>query len=391
MALPYTFAQVGWLVGTLLLCFFMVLSIYSGLLLWKLHLQFPYGVTYGNLAEAVFEGSLRKADFYKRIIFTFVYSAFFGNLAINMLLCTQCLQNIFGASAMCSYWYGLIVCALLLLPAQLRTLHHVSYAGIASTLAIIAAVALILWSCFSTWNDDGGREAEPTAMVNSDTSFIQAFSASTSAVFAFGGQGLYLETMAEMKEAREFKKSLLLTSFFIMLFYLLSTFSIYFRFGRGVDSNALMELPDGWMKQLASAAMLLHVLVSYLLANQVIGRAIHVRVAPNVVNKGDFQEKAQWFCITASILLLSWILSNAIPFLSNLMGIVASISTAPLSFGFPAYFYMVASIKSGRKLRSLETLALYVMIFCSAVLLFLGTAVNLIQLARDLEGSPFSC
>jgi hypothetical protein len=64
----------------------------------------------------------------------------------------------------------------------------VSYAGVASTIAIVVAVALILWSCFSTWNDGDGEEIDPTttAMVNTDTSFIQAFSAATAAVFAFG-------------------------------------------------------------------------------------------------------------------------------------------------------------------------------------------------------------
>jgi hypothetical protein len=230
-------------------------------------------------------------------------------------------------------------------------------------------------------------------MVNTDTSFIQAFSAATAAVFAFGGQGLYLETMSEMKDAIEFRKSLLLTSFFIMVFYLASTFSIYFRYGEDVDANALMELPDGVMKKVASGAMLVHVLVSYLLANQVISRAIHVRIAPLAVGTNSSREKVQWFGITSSILFVSWVLSNAIPFLSNLMGIVASMTTAPLSFGFPAYLYIVACTKSRRKIQRRETIALYVMISCSAVLLFVGTAVNLIQLFRDwsANGSPFSC
>ena len=36
---------------------------------------------------------------------------------------------------------------------------------------------------------------------------------------------------------------------------------------------------------------------------------------------------------------MSWIVANSIPFFHLMMGIVAACTTAPLTFGFPAYFY----------------------------------------------------
>ena len=53
LALPYTFAKVGYAVGTGLLVLFMAMSVYAGLLLHRLHMMYPEGITYGDLAGAV--------------------------------------------------------------------------------------------------------------------------------------------------------------------------------------------------------------------------------------------------------------------------------------------------------------------------------------------------
>lgn len=179
----------------------------------------------------------------------------------------------------------------------------------------------------------------------------------------------------------------------VMVFYFLSTCSIYFTYGDAVKSNAMFELPDGAIKRVASFAVLIHVLVSYLLANQVICRAIHVRVSPLSVDKGDWLEKLHWLLITTSALVLSWAISNAIPFLSNLMGVIASLTTAPLTFGFPAFFYIVACKKLKREIGPLERVALWCMIVVSAILLLAGTFVNVLELKNvwSKVGTPFSC
>ena len=331
-------------------------------------------------------------EFYQAVIFTFVYVAFFGNLAISLLLSAQSLQNIFwDKKGICLYTYSAAAAAMLFPLTQLRSLHQVSFAGLGSTIAISVAIGLLMFQCYSTTDSDpSGRHFD---MVNTDSTFTEAFSASTAAVFAFGGQGLYLETMSEMKDARKFRKSLFVSTFLIMVFYFLSTCSIYFTYGDAVKSNAMFELPDGAIKRVASFAVLIHVLVSYLLANQVICRAIHVRVSPLSVDKGDWLEKLHWLLITTSALVLSWAISNAIPFLSNLMGVIASLTTAPLTFGFPAFFYIVACKKLKREIGPLERVALWCMIVVSAILLLAGTFVNVLELKNvwSKVGTPFSC
>ena len=56
MALPWALAKLGWVIGLVLILIVALLCLYSGILLWRLHLAYPYGITYGNLAEAVCGG-----------------------------------------------------------------------------------------------------------------------------------------------------------------------------------------------------------------------------------------------------------------------------------------------------------------------------------------------
>ena len=56
MALPWALARLGWVIGLVLILVVALLCLYSGILLWRLHLAYPYGITYGNLAEAVCGG-----------------------------------------------------------------------------------------------------------------------------------------------------------------------------------------------------------------------------------------------------------------------------------------------------------------------------------------------
>lgn len=371
LGLPYTFAKVGYGVGVALLLVFMALSVYSGVLLWRLGMSHPGSITYGDLA-----GKVMGENLWRGVIFFFVYTAFIGNMAINVLVSLDSTAGAFGWGAKDSV--NLAVVAAIILPlSQLRTLHSVSYAGLLSAAAVIATFGLILYRCADV---RAHQDTPPrTEIVSTSSSFVEAFSASTAAVFAFGGQGLYLETCAEMKDARDFRFSLLVTSAVILCCYMVTTLTIYFTFGEDVKPNAMDMLSPGALStRVASGAMFLHVLVSYLLANQVICRAAHTRLAPQSVNKGGKREALEWLGITSFALALSFIWAVAVPDLSSLMGIIGSLTTAPLSFGFPAWFYLRWA--KGSMISIWERGALGIMIVTSVFLLVAGTAVNIVKL-----------
>merc|ERR1712190_633766 len=129
VGLPETFSRMGWVVGTVVLTFFGLLTAYAGLLLWRLHMTYRDGVTYGNLAESV------SGNILKWIAFCIVYSHFFLKMAIYLYFATV------GSLA-----FIVPLC-------QLRTLHQVSFAGAFSITMISVSILLLLVNAYATWGD----------------------------------------------------------------------------------------------------------------------------------------------------------------------------------------------------------------------------------------------
>mmetsp|Transcript_6195 Transcript_6195/g.11006 ORF Transcript_6195/g.11006 Transcript_6195/m.11006 type:complete len:479 (-) Transcript_6195:63-1499(-) len=404
LALPHTFAIVGVPLGVATLIIFSFLGAYSGLLLYRLQAWFPQGITYGDCA---FEVLGRTGQ---QIVFGFIYIAFFGNLAIYILVCAETLQNLFyDHLEWCKWWYTLGTVLFLLPFCQLRTLHHVSYVASASAVAIFLALATVLLTTFTddrvtsltdqrldielANRNDGGAGGD-------ELSLLKVIASISTAVFAFGGQGLYFETMAEMRQPDHFPRSVVVTTALILAVYLIVSVSCTYVYGTHVEGNILFALPNGPAKRFAAFLLFFHVCISYVLAQQVIGRAIHVRITHHeVIDSGSKLERQQWFCISASLLLLSFFIANGIPFFSSLMGLVGAISTAPLTFGFPAY--MTWSAWNGKrklrrqdlKLSKLELPLLLLFIVFAAFFAIAGSITSVLEMVEKWNtlGYPFEC
>lgn len=449
LALPHTFAVIGLLPGAAVLVVFAGLSLYSGMLLYRLQTWFPHGITYGDMALAC---SNRLGQ---QVVFFFIYIAFFGNLAICILTCAETLQAVFYDWRHVCKWHYTVATALVLLPiCQLRTLHHVSFVAAASAASIFASLAIILSATFTDTRDteslgllavavegaslglDLGEEGlglgdlgeigdfgdfAGGAYSNSDPdrdtdggfssvaspSFLEAMAATTTAIFAFGGQGLYFETIAEMKRPSDFPKAVSATTGLILLVYLIVSISCNAVYGGSVKGNVLHSLPDGAAKRAAGTLLFLHVCVSYALAQQIIGRAIHVRWRPDDVDTGSARERRQWLAISLLLLGVSFLVANGVPFFSQLLGIVAALSTVPLTFAIPALMVLRAAAflpplpptvgptgagKPQFRVQWYERPVLYGFVVLSAFL-FVGMVGNTVQLVHSWKhiGRPFAC
>ena len=91
----------------------------------------------------------------------------------------------------------------------------------------------------------------------------------------------------------DFPKALIGSSSGILIMYLMVTIAMYLVYGCSVPADVLYVLPDGTSKRVAAACVFVHVCISYVMAQQVVGRAIHVRLAPTDV---DSSTKREYVC-----------------------------------------------------------------------------------------------
>ena len=134
----------------------------------RLALAFPYGVTYGNVAEAVAGPVMRE------IVFFTVYTYFFFVLAIYVLTAAETLQIAIYEYNVCLYYYTVATVAVLLPLAQLRSMHAIAYAGVLSSLAVFLAVGLCLADSLR-----GFEGVAPSVLKLGNSSFFNTFSAIT--------------------------------------------------------------------------------------------------------------------------------------------------------------------------------------------------------------------
>jgi vesicular inhibitory amino acid transporter len=376
---------VGWANGLWLLLVFGCLAFYSGVLLWRLRNFHPDGITYGDLAGLVVGLSGQK------IVFGFIYVAFFGTMASYVLACAKTVKAmLYGVEDLCLPTCTLAVAAVLLPFCQLRSLHEVSYAALFSSLTITGALVLILDAALNHGSSSLGTTSGFVAF--GDAPFLKAMGASTTAIFAFGGQGLYMETMAEMRRPEEFPKALKLVSVGIFLVYAVVSLACYAALGNETPRMAHEVIPNGPAKVLASGLIAAHVAMSYVLASQVICRAIHVRTWPEDVDSGQWAEKRQWMIITSATLAATWFIANAVPNFESLMGLIGAVATAPLTFGAPAIFYAIECGRRGIQVGFLEQVLLATMVLTATFLMLVGVySHSLDVVAHWGEGTFFQC
>jgi len=296
----------------------------------------------------------------------------------------------------CFYYATLGTLAFVLPLCQLRTIHQISYAGLFSVSMILVSILLLLIKAYSTWGDieAEGVQYNPLPTKTGVPGFLSAFSAMTSLVFAYGGQGMYLETMSEMKNPKDFPKALSVFMSLIIAFYVWSSLSLYFRYGDTTYQYVIFNMGENAMQTAAAVCMFLHVLVSFTLNSQLLTRALQVRIWPSSVNDGDKKKEAlQWLGISTCTVLASWLVGNAIPFFSDLEGIISSLCVGPTTFGFPALFYLMACKRNDKKVPWYEAVVCYIMIFIAVFFVLVGTGVDLYGIVQNANtyGKPFTC
>jgi len=389
VGLPETFSRMGWVVGTVVLTFFGLLTAYAGLLLWRLHMTYRDGVTYGNLAESV------SGNILKWIAFCIVYSHFFLKMANYLLAAAKAVQAALWMYDICLYFATVGSLAFIVPLCQLRTLHQVSFAGAFSITMISVSILLLLVNAYATWGDIEVENISYNMAPQQSgfQGFLTSFSALGALTFAYGGQGMYLETMSEMRNPKEFPKALSVFMTLIIAFYLLSSLSLYFRYGDTSYQYVIFNMGDGAMKTVAAVCMFLHVLVSFCLNQQLLTRALHARIWPYSVNLKDCKSGTQWFVISISGVLLSWVVANAIPFFSDLEALISSLCVGPTTFGFPALFYLLACRQLGKQIPLWERLVCYLMCFIAIFFVTVGTAVQIYTIYKNTGtyGMPFTC
>ena len=132
LALPQAMAGTGYVFGSLLCVCFGILAGYMGMFLGETRRRFyPRAGSYAALATAVLGPRFGRAT--HRVLLAY----WWGLTSMYVVSTVDALRNAFYASNLCYTSWGIIVCALILLPTQVRNFHDISWPVVVSDIAVI--------------------------------------------------------------------------------------------------------------------------------------------------------------------------------------------------------------------------------------------------------------
>jgi len=383
LTLSQKYAELGWIIPSIAIIAIFFLVVYTSSMMVEVRKVFPGIVCLSDGADYTYGKWARIA------VQTFVILYLVCTLGDYLLLVGKSLGSTAYNVHLCYPIWSLIGAAVLVPIVQLRYLNATTFLCAMNMVSIIVVIALVIAGLATK-----GRAADvETPLIAEGLDFMQFMQSLSAIFFTFGGQFMFYELMSEMKDFTEFTKTFRIAGPFQVSIYLLVGCVGYYYKGTEASGYFLDNLGFGPLYRTASVLLCFHMMVAFLILGNVLSRMIHVWVSPRYVNDLGWRGKLEWFGCTTSVVVLSFVIANAIPFFEELTSLVGGLLVPSLNLIFPILFY-VKTLRMVEKKISWWQWVIYVTLVAFGVLVtVVSTIENFRAIAKNMStyGKPFSC
>lgn len=188
--------------------------------------------------------------------------------------------------------------------------------------------------------------------------------------------------MAEMKDYREFPKSLFVAAPFQYVLYLAVGIVGFLYDGAQAKDIIIAEInpkESGVTFRLASLALLFHLLVAFIIKTTVFTRVVYRLLTPSLKlhHATAFKRRLAWLGISACVLLTTFTLANAVPLFGKMTSLLGALQVPILGYIMPVIFFLCARNRLGLETSRSWKAAFSMIIVFAISLLLVGTASNI--------------
>ncbi|KKK21388.1 hypothetical protein AOCH_000715 [Aspergillus ochraceoroseus] len=328
LSLPAVVASLGLVPAIILLLGLGVISTYTGYTIGQFRWAYPHVQSMADAGEVLlgkFGRELFGMGQWLLIVFVMASHLLTFTVAMNSITDHGTCSIVFGV-------VGLAISYILCLP---RTAAKVSYLSIGSFLSVFSAVMIVVVAVGVERPWKGGINAV------ADTNLYHAFLAVCNIVFSFSGHVAFFSFIAELKDPREYPKSLFLLQGTDTCLYIVSSVVIYYYAGPGVTSPALGSASP-LIGKIAYGIALPTIIIGGVVNGHVACKYVYVRIFRNSdrMHKKDFIAVGSWVLIGFITWVVAWIIASAIPVFNNLLGLIASLFASWFTYGFSGIFWL---------------------------------------------------
>lgn len=368
LSIPSAFAAVGMVAGVILSVGLGLIAIYTSYVVGQVKLKFPQVDHYADAVGLI----------WGRFGYELVGAMFVLFLVLlvgsHTLTGTIAWIRIVDQPGVCALVFSVVSAIILFLVAIPPTFSEFAILGYIDFASIIIAIGItIIATGIEASNAPGGLNAVDWSLwPPEDISFQSAFLAVTNIVFAYSFAVCQFSFMSELHTPKDYVKSIWALGLIEIFIYTVTGGLVYAFVGQSVSSPALLS-SSFTVSRVAFGVALPVIFISGSINATVAGRYIIERAWRNssiryINNKAGW---TVWIVILVVQVVIAWVIAEAIPFFSDLLGIISALFISGFSFYFPALFWFML-IKEGKWNANAKNIALSVL---NAICFLIGLAV----------------
>eukprot|EP00501_MAST-03F_sp_TOSAG23-6_P000287 GSMAST32.ASY1.ANO1.294.1 assembled CDS len=376
LGLPGAFRNLGWILGTLSVVGFAYSGLYSGLLLSRTYTLYPHCVSYADVAREVVG---HRFGILTEIL---ILTSWAAVLPYFLVSAASTLNMAFASSEWCFYTWTAVVCCLVMLPLQFRSLTSVANFALLSDLTVILALLIIVYTIATEdrpyFRQDDIDKSKTSVRFQNYFFYLIFFSYEIPYLTFFFTKKKYFFTIC-------------IRRFFIVCICLPSTITY-----TSLGGNTTGFLPDSLphdahtTRMVVGVLLLYHICVSFIITAIPFVSKIHSRLYPEKSQNRSICK--EWLYITSILIFCCFLVANLIPFFAAFQEIVGALLGAPTMFGWPVLFYLRAASLNHIKISTFDKIMCGIFFFVlmpTCTILGFTAAMRVLISNWSTYGKPF--
>ncbi|KAL6359639.1 hypothetical protein LRP88_07060 [Fusarium phalaenopsidis] len=388
LSLPGAYATLGMIPGVIVTIFFGFVAIYASYIIGLVKLKYPEAKSYVDVGTLLMG---KWGDVLFSIIFVSLLTLVVGSHCLTGTIAFVTMTE----SHVCSLVFGVMSAIILLILAIPPSFSEVAILGYIDFASILIAIGITVIAT-------GVQSSEPenpwSAWPKENISLAEAFVAISNIVFAYAFAIGQISYMDEMHTPEDFTKSISTFGVIQTTIYTLTGSLIYVFVGQDVKSPALLSAGP-LISKIAFGLAIPVIYISGSINTTVAARFIHGRIYKNSITRYINTAKGwiSWIVVVTTISLVAWIISEAIPFFSELLSLTGCLFVAGTSFYIPPImWYCLLREGKWHEKHNLWTAMANLTVFVLGVTVFcIGTYASVVEIIKKFDSGsisrPFSC
>lgn len=383
LGLPHVMKTLGLFWGVFSILAFGFLATYTGYVYGQMGIGRPKVASVGDAAGAIFgRWASEIVGASSTLVLLFIMAAHISTFSIAM--------NVLINHATCSIIFGVVGTVISIICTLPRRLEDMKWFSVASCVSICSAVILTMI---------GAAVADkPTDLkieIFAKPSFLEAMIALLDIILAFAGHVCYFNFIAELKQPRDFTKSLFMMQSITITFYILTAVVIYCYAGNHVMSPALGSAPP-LLRKIAYGVAMPTIIIAGVVNGHIAVKSIWLRIWDkdrSVCGEKSWRSRGSWVGLVIGSYLVAWLIAEAIPSFKLLLALISALFMGWFSYGFSGFFWLYLNQTTWRSSkRKLFLTVLNVLVIIIGVLIStVGLYASIKNLSMGAGGKSFAC